>query len=342
MKHIALFLALALPLTQAFCPNGCSGHGTCDAWDRCTCFQGWTAFDCSDRSCPQGKAWFTPKPKSNAEKHNHGLAECSNRGTCDRATGNCICQAGFTGTACSLSECPNDCNGHGVCRRINDIHSEYVAWDAFKVYGCLCDGDFNNVKRRVDEVQEVKTDATGGDFTLTFDTSDCDHCFIQDTDTTPAIDHDASAEDVETALEALVNIDDVTVTFSEDGADSIWTITFVGDRVQGNVPLLVLDDTGLTGGGAHGVTLIQDGQSPLCWLQPSTCGGSGFGYTGSDCSLLKCKIGYDPMDGWVEETNSGRETYECSRRGRCDYATGLCKCFDGYSGDDCSTICGSS
>jgi len=43
----------------AHCPNGCNGHGSCGADDRCTCYTrvdgvnaAWTYADCSGRTCP--------------------------------------------------------------------------------------------------------------------------------------------------------------------------------------------------------------------------------------------------------------------------------------------------
>lgn len=50
---------------------------------------------------------------------------------------------------------------------------------------------------------------------------------------------------METALEALSNIDDVTVTRSTNvGAEGYqWTVTFVGDAVPGNVPAMTVSPT---------------------------------------------------------------------------------------------------
>lgn len=64
--------------------------------------------DCSARTCPSGRAWADVPLTSLAA---HALSECSNRGTCDRATGECSCFAGFTGSACQRTSCPNDCSG---------------------------------------------------------------------------------------------------------------------------------------------------------------------------------------------------------------------------------------
>ena len=56
--NVAIFAAL-IASVSAYCPNGCSGHGTCGANDKCTCYvnpdgkPAWVEADCSARTCPR-------------------------------------------------------------------------------------------------------------------------------------------------------------------------------------------------------------------------------------------------------------------------------------------------
>lgn len=119
-------VAACLGTSDAYCTNGCSGHGTCQSAiglkDTCTCYThldagvevpAWTGADCSLRTCPKAGAWAASA--SGNDDHVSTTVECANRGTCDRASGQCICAAGYTGAACEREVCPNDCNGHGKC-----------------------------------------------------------------------------------------------------------------------------------------------------------------------------------------------------------------------------------
>jgi hypothetical protein len=140
-------LALMVSMSFAACPNGCSGHGSCDSSDKCTCYLGtdglpaWTFADCSGRTCPHATAWFGYMNHTNDI---HPSMECSNRGTCDRATGECVCALDTEGIACERSRCPNDCSGAGICYNAEQLASEQSrmyagAWDSKKTRGCICD-----------------------------------------------------------------------------------------------------------------------------------------------------------------------------------------------------------
>ena len=84
--------AVLLAAVAVACPNKCSGHGACgdndsNGRDICSCEKHWNAsWDCSLRNCPMGPAWVD---HAIATDDAHNLAECSNMGLCDTATGQC-------------------------------------------------------------------------------------------------------------------------------------------------------------------------------------------------------------------------------------------------------------
>jgi hypothetical protein len=178
------FLAASIVgLAAAECPNACSGHGTCGVFDMCTCYRNWQAADCSQRTCPFDHAHVdTPKGDLNhdnsvstgsvlvgSQVYPHGTEElfpnmkdsagtsiynsahyymeCSNKGICDRTTGECDCYDGYDGSACQRASCPNDCSGHGTCETISDLAAAesgnaYALWDKDATMGCKCDAGY--------------------------------------------------------------------------------------------------------------------------------------------------------------------------------------------------------
>jgi len=356
----AVFLAFAASVS-ANCDNNCSGHGTCLTDEVCECYDNWgiglshESGDCSDRICPFELAWVDTPDRSGAF---HKYAECAGRGICNRGTGECACFDGYEGKGCQRTTCPNDCSGHGTCEYIEDmayaaswnddvipyfkedITFEYQDWDYRKIRGCVCDatyGDIDCSKRmcphgndvldiRDDllvstkyQVQELRfqandmlNDLDSKTFALSFTTR------LNETFTTIPIVFDENdipdlVHDIQLALLNLPNkvIDGITVAAAKDLSASqiAVNITFTGDAVQGPQHLIVVEDYEC----GAGCTPKLDGLD------------------------LQTRVGRTNSNA-TEIQNADYNSYECGRRGKCDYSTGLCQCFTGYSGDNCNTL----
>lgn len=89
------------------------------------------------------------------------------------------------------------------------------------------------------EVQTVQiADGTGGTFTITYSGQ-----------TTAAIAHDASAEEVEAALNALSNVTpgDIRVSKAGTTADHTYTLNYGGQLAREDVAQVTVDSTNVTG-----------------------------------------------------------------------------------------------
>jgi len=359
MKLLAIAsLALAASYVAAECNNMCSGHGTCGANDACTCYRNWRGNDCSERTCQFGIAFVDTAqgdldhdgaidvkatsvrtqwaPSGTFEEYfnfgtveeAHAYMECSNKGLCDRSSGECVCFDGYEGSACQRTVCPNSCNGHGVCRNMNDRtraidSSDYPLWDSLKNQACVCDPGYSGIdcSERLcpkgadplideigatavtNEIQTIKIATTAGNTGAIVAASTY---ALKYTDVfgevwkTAAISAKAAAGNggaaaVKAALEAIPNsvIESVTVTEADtsDATDEGMDIAITFTHNPGNLNALEIVDVN--------------------WSTPLAT---------------------------VTETTAGTTVAaECSGRGLCDYETGICKCFRGYRLDDCSS-----
>jgi len=175
-----ILFAAGLAVATAKCANDCSGHGDCNAKNQCECHRNFFGADCSQRLCPAGRAFvdsaigdvngdnsvgidlvfangrastpisevFSYQYGSGRDSHDvtsswneaHFYQECSSKGVCDTATGECNCFPGYEGSGCARKSCESDCSGHGACK--NYEGTAYNMWDADATLYCDCDAGY--------------------------------------------------------------------------------------------------------------------------------------------------------------------------------------------------------
>merc|ERR1711865_137996 len=138
---------------------------------------------------------------------------------------------------------------------------------------------------------------------------------------------DAFQKQIKSALEGLPNgvIDEVSVgvNFVTNGLVDYQAATYEasGDQWQLNMKITF---TGTAVAGPQNF-LIPQVDECLAGCTPKI--------TGLNLVSVQDKVGaYSRVE---EDTRADFNNYECGRRGKCDYDSGVCECFEGYTGLAC-------
>jgi hypothetical protein len=324
-KLSLLIAAAALATASARCKDNCNLNGQCSTDDKCTCFPGFTGTSCSDRVCPFGNAWIGD---------HSAYVECSNKGSCDRKSGNCKCQDGFEGKSCNRMACPNDgCGGHGQCLTQNYFFTDANEWDQNMIQGCSCDPGYggNGCEERLcprgddpmtedttpSQTQNIHIVASDSNAATALDTTDefiIEFCVTHNNQcfTTYAINVATSTEiTIKEALESLPDesvpsVDVTDVTSAHTSFFKTFALKFSNPFNSGAQNLVSIKTSQCT---LHGCKTISEG-------------------TNTGGSLVTANIG--------TASGADAENAVCSNRGDCDTETGECTCNDGFKGQACS------
>ncbi|KAH8046283.1 hypothetical protein JL722_13756 [Aureococcus anophagefferens] len=337
------------------CPNDCSGHGACTyaedapfgtvwgdyytaksnsltglgtepvtlaqapAWDSgkvklCVCEPGYTDIDCSRRMCPKG---------------NDVLDERLNLVTALKyqVQNVTLIAAGETGDGITYNPSGEVCNGGFGDSTNGGWYGKYESNNWAR--GATSIAGFNGQNSDNWDPDCFK-DFLNKSFALTF-TSKMNQSYT----TKPLVLNEtnvfniskAFSGDVRKALVELPNyvIDDVDVDCSlqyvHQNLTSLYPalsclVAFTGDTLENPVSLKSHSRANITGGVIGGNTQKM-GTAPF--LQ----------YKGNVTSMP------DIFSFVKEQVTADYNSYECGRRGKCDYSTGECECFEGYMGDRC-------
>ncbi|KAH8073578.1 hypothetical protein JL721_2881 [Aureococcus anophagefferens] len=328
-----LSLALAPGLAAASCPNSCSGHGTCGSDDTCTCYQDWVmgdqeGGDCSDRKCPTGR----------------------------------LCFEGYTGKGCGIQTCPNDCSGHGACTYAEDapfgtVWGDYYTAKSNSLTGLgtdrsrtwrssprasgrrhhlqpsgeVCNGGFgDSTNGGWYGKYESNNWARGATSIAGFNGQNSDNwdpdCFKDFLNKSFALTFTSKMNQSYTTKPLVLNetnVFNISKAFSGDVRKALYLLEVETDEcLDGCTPKLENPSrssrtrANITGGVIGGNTQKM-GTAPF--LQ----------YKGNVTSMP------DIFSFVKEQVTADYNSYECGRRGKCDYSTGECECFEGYMGDRC-------
>lgn len=302
--------AAAIGLATAACPNGCSGNGVCNEFDECTCYD-------EGKSTYFGYLYDTTKGYNRIKQDAIRAARLAQGGSStygytetlredqDRKffAKDAYIQKQFTGADCSQLTCPRG-----------------VSWTANFKQDYTAPGE----TARTDTTAPSHSACRHADFVECSDAGVCDRssgacqCFegyegsaCQRTSClNECSGHGQCQSNIEFSRDGSLKRSTVAGSTGSDAAEGFWDNIENTKQVDPRKHYIGAWDSGIHFG---------------CKCD--------IGYRGDDCSLVECPSTADPL-GWYG--NSDGE--DCSGRGLCDYSSGECSCFTGFTGTDCGTV----
>jgi len=321
----------------------CAGQGVCDrSTGQCECFDGYTGKACQRATCPNDcsghgtceyieELTVGPVPQYYNEAKNR-LGFQTKAPTMEHTISKmwdyhklmaCVCDAGYQEWDCSKKICPHGTDIMSERIDITDVFKYHIQNVTMFAAGPSGNGTGSSINEFYDQT-----------FALTFRT------ILNETYTTVPIRIKEEADittteenlgnSIELALESLpmkviTNIN-VNVTFGyEARAGPIFNdlgdiaflqfeIEYVGDEVQGDQSLIMVH-----------TEKCEMGCTPQLTGLPLVTNMATLKYDQSQ------NVSFTAVKQYADYNS-----YECGRRGKCNFETGQCECFAGYFGEACT------
>ncbi|RYG40857.1 hypothetical protein EON68_03730, partial [archaeon] len=294
--------------------------------------------DCSLRACPTAPAW-TSYPTATDAAHTQ-LMTCANAGACNSTSGECACDAGFTGLACDKLKCPGEpaCSGRGLCMsmrqaalgydgfRLTQASTSYALWDADRVFGCVCDTGYAGA----DCSQRV---CPTGDDPLTTAGQSAE---VQTLTCTCAASCSGYVTITYAGRTRKVLWNAVATAAEEVGARGSGA--GVGESLQSQLRALRSIPTFLAVSYSSGTALCTAAGANVAAIMFVNAAGDAPALAATAAALAS--TGSAPSVVVATLTEGSTESAACSNRGVCDTTTGECTCFTGFGPSDGSGATG--
>lgn len=287
------------------CPNDCSGHGRCEYIENMV-FKN-SIWDYEEADAANNRISYTSSNRDSAKSFDYRYWDKTK-------TRGCVCDPEYADVDCSKRMCPygNDVMDHRPDTTDAFVyHTQRITFTATdtKELKDVATKDRTFALKFTSKLNETFTTIpiVFKGYTNTGETGEAQTVLTHD-------QWNTFSDDVEAALMALPNevIDNIDVRYWMPDAAATpevgyMNITFTGSHVQGTQNLLEVVHTN-----------CGDGCTPKL---------DGF-QLGISAHMTETET--DESADW--------NSYECGRRGKCDYDSGVCECFEGYTGIACNTI----